>query len=72
MNNLIHKRKSSNGSEQKDPVISKQANLLQKPLRIDNTEYYSEAVLSQSRVLEYSRQLIEAMNYDKPIKLVLE
>ena len=72
LNNLIHKRKSSKGTNQKDPVITKEPDLLQKSLRIENTEFYTEAVLSQSRVLEYSRQLIEAMNFDKKILLVLE
>lgn len=68
--NTIHKRKN-NVKYGFDPIITSDKEALIDAIRIDETDYYTEGRLSESRVLYYARKLIDELEYGKEIKLDL-
>ena len=69
-NNVIHKSKK-NLKYKYDPIITKDARALQKAMKIEGTDYYNEAQLSESRVLYYARKLINELKYSDNIEMFL-
>ena len=57
--NAIHKATSKKNYPNKDPVISLGQNFLIEPMKILDTEYYTEGCLSGIRARVYTKQLLE-------------
>lgn len=57
--NVIHKKTSTKKDNTKDPILSKDKNMLNQPIEIKGTPYFAEGNISSSRARYYSKQLIE-------------
>lgn len=57
--NVIHKSTSSKINNMKDPIISKNPDLLNQPIHIKGSNYYAEGNISSGRARFFSKQLIK-------------
>ena len=57
--NKIHKSTSTHGNNVKDPIITKNKELLKGPIKLNESELYVEGVLSSSRARFYAKRLLD-------------
>jgi len=67
--NLIHKSTSRRNKNGKDPIITKDKNLLVGPYKIEGSDYYSEGTVSSMTARVYSKQLLDLFGFTDDVKL---
>ncbi len=67
--NLIHKSTSRRNKNGKDPIITKDKNLVVGPYKIEGSEYYSEGTVSSMTSRVYSKQLLDLFGFTDDVKL---
>ena len=70
--NIIHKSQNKYRKNIKDPVISMDKALLVGPIKIGNTDMYSEGVLSSGRARIYAKQLLDIFKITDDIQILIE
>ena len=67
--NVIHKATSRRNKNGKDPIITKDKNLLVGPYKIEGTDYYSEGTVSSMTSRTYSKQLLDLFGCTEDVRL---
>ena len=67
--NVIHKSTSRRNKNGKDPIITKDKNLLVGPYKIEDSEYFSEGTMSSMTSRIYSKQLLDLFGFTDDVKL---
>ena len=67
--NVIHKSTSRRNKNGKDPIITKDKNLLVGPYKIEDSEYFSEGTISSMTSRIYSKQLLDLFGFTDDVKL---
>ena len=67
--NLIHKSISRRNKNGKDPIITKDKNLVVGPYKIEGTDYYSEGTVSSMSSRVYSKQLLDLFGFTDDVKI---
>jgi len=70
--NAIHKATRKKNYPQKDPVITRDRNLLLVPMSIPNTPYFSEGCLSNLRARVFTKQLLDEFKCSDEYSIEIE